>query len=61
MTSDQLKTYLLDNYGSCKKRPCECIVKGDWKGRLCPNWTPAGFQTWEEVFSYAKEQKHAGR
>lgn len=46
VADEQIKAYLLDNYGSCKATTCACRIKGPWLGRMCEQWVPTGATTW---------------
>ena len=52
-----LADYLLDNYGDCKAGRCVCLLTGQWIGRGCPNWTPLGVKTWDELGDWMDEQR----
>ena len=52
MTADEPgPDYFLDRWGNCSVTPCACMGR-EWIGRACPNWTPLGVTSHEEL------QKH---
>lgn len=49
--------YLHDTYGICAADKCKCLKSG-WYGRECPNWTPIGLNSFEEMIAKAREIKN---
>ena len=44
-------SYFLDHYGTCSLgAKCLCLKpEHGWYGRLCPQWRPNGWTTFEEM------------
>lgn len=56
MTAAEEQHYVKNNYGTCRKEPCECRATGEWKGTECPFWQPTTATTLAAVAGEIKRE-----
>lgn len=46
--------YILDHYGKCDNKVCECLKPNkQWLGRICSHWKPTGAKSFQELLDNA--------